>query len=116
MAYTEKILMNAGEAVTIAASETLYYTSPASALCAIVKEMVLCNTSANVEKVSIFVRPSAPGDAASAGNTQFQQLTFQPNETKILGRTLVLPPGACITAYATTVGVVSLHMSGVVRT
>ena len=111
MAYNEKVFV-VGSALT--ASAATYYTAPTTIIKAIIKEIVLCNTSANPETVTFYVIPSA-GSAAVA-NTELNAVTLQPNETKIFGRTRVMNVGDFIQAKASTNAVVSMNVSGVERT
>ena len=111
MAYTEKSFAQ-GSALTNAL--VTYYTAPASVIKSIVKEMTFCNTSASPVTFTLNCVPSA--GAASVGNTQFNLVTLQANETKIFGRTLVMNPGDFIQALASVGAVVSMNISGVERT
>lgn len=111
MAYTEKSFVT-GSALTNAAAT--YYTVPSTVIKAIIKEIVLCNTSTNPETVTFYIIPTA-GSAAVA-NTELNAVTLQPNETKIFGRTRVMNVGDFIQAKASTGAVVSINVSGVERT
>ena len=111
MAYNEKTFTQ-GSALTNAAAT--YYTVGPTVIKAIVKEMVFCNTSVNPETVTLYMIPN--GGSLGVASTQFKQLSLQPNETQIYGRTLVMNVGDFIQALASTAAVVSMNISGVERT
>lgn len=111
MAYTESRLVPGSVLTTSAAT---YYTVVSPVKKTIVKEMLLCNTSASPVTFTIYIVPS--GGSAGVANCEFMTVTLQAYETKIFGRTCVMELGGTIQALAGTDSVVSLSVSGVERT
>jgi hypothetical protein len=107
MVYTPKQL-TAGTALT--ASLVTEYTVPA-ATTTILKEIILCNTDSVVRTVTAHV--IAPAGTAGVLNTIVNAMSIQPNETKILSLSTVMPTGSFIQAVASSAAVVSINASGV---
>jgi hypothetical protein len=112
IAYTEKRLVP-GSVLT--ASAATYYTVTAPVVLTIIKEMTFCNTdTATAYTFTLYIVPAA-GTAADA-NTEFKTVTLQPGETKVFGRTDVMPVGSFIQALASTTLKIAFSCSGVERT
>lgn len=110
MIYTPKSMV-AGSALT--ASAATYYTSPttAGALCAIIKDITLCNTNTATMTVTVYVIPLA--GTAGVANTIISSVSIASKETIVFCLSKVMPPGSFLQALASTGAVVSLSVSGV---
>lgn len=105
--FTPKEL-KAGVALT--ASLVTEYTVPA-ATTTILKEIILCNTDTVVRTVTVNIIASA--GSAGVLNTILNAVSIQPNETKFLSLSRVMPTGTFIQAVASSAAVVSFCASGV---
>lgn len=86
------------------------YTTPASTT-AIVKNILMCNTTASDATVTIsFV---ASGGSANASNRIFSTYTISANKTDTLDCSAVLSTGDFISALQGTSSAITLHISGV---
>ena len=111
MAYTEKRVIVGS---TLTASSADYYTVPSSTT-SILKELVVCNTDTSARTFTVYITPTS-GTAGAAANTIFNQVTIQPNETKIFGLTTVMPANYTLKALASVTSVVSISASAIERT
>jgi hypothetical protein len=106
MAFTQKRL--AGP-VAMETSATDLYTAP-SETTTIVKQIMLCNTD-DEEARTATLHVAASGSVA-AGNTIFQAISLDPNETVILNLSLVLADGEKISGLASNAAV-TITISGI---
>jgi hypothetical protein len=107
LTYTPKQL-TAGVALT--ASAVTEYTVPA-ATTTILKEIELCNTDTVVRTASVHV--IASGGTLGVLNTLLNATSLQPNETKIISLSRVMPTGTFIQALASSAAVVAFNASGI---
>lgn len=106
MAYTPKKLYT-GQPNTTA---TTVYTAPASTT-TIVKNIVICNTSASDATITVHFVPSA--GSASASNRIISSLSVTANNTVIIECSGVLATGDFISAQQGTSSAITLHITGV---
>lgn len=104
--YTPK-KMYVGQPGTTA---TTLYTVPASTS-AIVKNIIVCNTTASSATVTISFVPT--GGTAGSTNRVFNTYTVLPNGTATIDLSNVLNTGDFINALQGTSGAITLHISGV---
>jgi hypothetical protein len=110
MAFTEKRL--AGPAVLPLNSESTVYTCPASPTTStIIKQIVICNTSASLAAFSLSLVPFA-GATPSTGNRLFSGLSVAANETIFLDVSQVMTSGDYISCLSSISGV-TVTISGV---
>jgi hypothetical protein len=107
LTYTPKEFKT-GTALT--ASAVTQYTVPASTT-SILKEIEICNTDAAVRTFTVYVIPAA--GSASVANTILNAVSIQPNDTKVISLSRVMPTGSFIQAKADAGAVVSFNASGI---
>ncbi len=103
--YTPKAIYVGALAGAVA---TLYTASTSGG--AIVKEIVLCNTSSLTRTVTLYVVPS--GGSSDATNEFLAQQVIDPNGTLVLALSTVMAIGDTIRGFADLANVVSLRVSG----
>ena len=119
MAFTQKRLAGAltSGATQLSTTAAAVYT-PLSGITAIVKQIILCNTSnSSSPKVGIYVLPSSETTIADK-YALFKNVQLDPNETLILNLSVVLTNGndddlymVCDTATCVTATVYGLEES-----
>lgn len=92
------------------AVETTLYTVPGSAT-AEVKEIWLCNVTANTATVSLSIVNS--GAAAVASNRIMQAKSVPANEIIIIACTEHMDPGDFISGLQATAGAINVRISGI---
>ena len=107
MAFTEKRL--SGPTNISATTETTLYTVP-SATSAIVKQIVVCNTTGSAITFSLSLVPY--GSSAGTSNRLFSSLSVAANETIFLDVSQSMTAGDFISAYSSVSGV-TVTISGV---
>jgi len=108
MIYTPKSL-NSGTALT--GSLVTQYTAPATVVCTIVKEVIICNTDPLAQTVTLHIIP--PAGSAAVGNTIFSGVTLQPGETSVVALSRVMAPSGFIQALASKAAVIGCAISGI---
>lgn len=91
-------------------SATTLYTAPASTT-TIVKNIVICNTTASDATITVYFVPSA--GSAGATNAIISGLTVTANNTLIIECSGVLATGDFISSLQGTSGALTLHITGV---
>lgn len=110
MAFTEKRL--AGPTVLPFNSETTLYTCPTAAVTTtLIKQIVVCNTSASSSSFGLSLVPFG-GATPSTGNRLFSGLSVAANETIFLDVSQVMTSGDYISAISSISGV-TVTISGV---
>lgn len=105
--YTEKQLAQNAQATT---TETTIYTVPASTT-AIVKQIIVCNTTASAANYSISIVPS--GGAAGDTNRIVKTISFAANSTTIYDLSQVMATGGFISILQGTASAITVTISGV---
>lgn len=103
------------EPTMVGSSTTTLYTVDAGQTVAI-NQATVCNTDASARTLTVYVVPS--GGSASATTTLVKDLSLAAGETKALYELEghLLTPSMSIRAIASTAGVISMAVSGIVRT
>lgn len=78
---------------------------------AILKDVVIVNTSTVSQTIRLYVVPS--GGTAGVANTILYDLDLLPKETKVINLSLILNNGDTIQASASTANVIGVTISGV---
>lgn len=107
MAFTEKRL--SGPTNLSATTETTLYTVP-SATSAIVKQIVVCNTTASAITFSLSLVPY--GSSAGTSNRLFSSLSVAANETIFLDVSQSMTAGDFISAYSSATNII-VTISGI---
>jgi hypothetical protein len=107
MAFTEKRL--AGPTNLSATTETTLYTVPSSTS-AIIKQIVVCNTTVGAVNFSLSLVPY--GSSAATPNRLFFNLSIAANETVFLDVSQAMTAGDFISAYSSAANV-TVTISGV---
>jgi hypothetical protein len=108
MALTQKRL--AGPAVLTTTLTTDQYTVPSSTT-TVVKQVLLCNTTASAVTATIYCVPS--GDSAGDSHKIVNALSLAANETVMMSMSLVMTAGDKIKAGASTGSAVNIVLNGV---
>jgi hypothetical protein len=110
MAFTEKRL--AGPVVLPLNSEATVYTCPTSSVTStIIKQIVICNTSASTASFNLNLVPFG-GATPSTGNRLFSGLSVAANETIFLDVSQVMTSGDYVSCLSSISGV-TVTISGV---
>jgi len=107
MAFTEKRI--SGPTNLVATTETTLYTVSA-ATSSIIKQIVVCNTTANSVTFSLSLVPY--GSSAGTSNRLFSSLSIAGNETIFLDVSQSMTAGDFISAYSSATNVI-VTISGV---
>lgn len=108
MAITQKRLFGP-DALTTTTTATKY-TVPASTK-TIVKQVILCNATANAVTATVHCVPS--GSSAAASNLILNAVALAANETIMLSMSLVMTTGDTIAAGCSTNSAVTMTVNGV---
>lgn len=99
-----------GQAQAATGSYGTIYTVPASTT-AVIKEVVICNTTSGAVTLDLSFVPS--GGTAGAANAIFSTLSVSANETKIYSMSSVLAAAGTVQAKASAGTSLTLTVSGI---
>lgn len=107
---TEKTMVNG---VALTTSMATYYTVSTSSgiKTATIKDITVCNTDTSVPR-TFTLNVIVSGETSQVKNTQYNQVTLQPNETKTFGRSRVMNPGGFVQASASIANAIALSIDG----
>lgn len=89
---------------------TTLYTAPASTT-SIIKNIIICNTTANAATLTVSLVPS--GGSAAASNRIMSTLNINANDTVAMDLSGVLATGDFISALQGTSTALTVHITGV---
>mgnify|MGYP003644014678 CR=1 FL=1 len=94
-------------------SVSTLYTVPASTT-AILKQITLCNVSANNRTVQLYVVPN--GGTAGVANALLYDMTVDATSTMFVNLSSVMETGATLQGLASVAAAITIHSSGIQET